>query len=151
MIVGVLLTIRHFWRHIINDIMNHPNIYIFRNFCVSGGCNGFRKDKGGEKLAESEVIGLPLSQYAEKEHSSSTTPTAPTRLIHCTLVVKSFLSEKLFQPIMSELCNSAKSRNLRLQCIQVRLRSAKLMRALFCPTGTNSRYTLHRLREISIL
>ena len=32
------------------------------------GRNGFRKDNGGEKLAESEVIGLPLSQYAEKEH-----------------------------------------------------------------------------------
>ena len=28
---------------------------------VSRGRNGFRKDKGGEKLAESEVIGLPLS------------------------------------------------------------------------------------------
>ena len=28
---------------------------------VSRGLNGFRKDKGGEKLAESEVIGLPLS------------------------------------------------------------------------------------------
>ena len=33
---------------------------------VSRGRNGFRKDKGGEKLAESEVIGLPLSYPAEK-------------------------------------------------------------------------------------
>ena len=46
-----------------------------------GGRNGFRKDKGGEKLAESEVIGLPLSQYAEKEHSSNTAPPAPTRFL----------------------------------------------------------------------
>ena len=122
-----------------------------RVLCKQSTKGDDRNAKCGEKHAKSEVIGLPLSQLAEKEHSSSTAPTAPTRLIHCTLVVKSFLSEKLFQPIMSELCNSAKSRNLRLQCIQVRLRSAKLMRALFCPTGTNSRYTLHRLREISIL
>ena len=50
---------------------------------VSRGCNGFRKDKGGEKLAESEVIGVPLSQYAEKEHSSNTAPTAQMRLIRC--------------------------------------------------------------------
>ena len=50
---------------------------------VSRGRNGFRKDKGGEKLAESEVIGLPLSQYAEKEHSSNTAPTAPTRFLPC--------------------------------------------------------------------
>ena len=28
---------------------------------MSSGRNGFRKDKGGENLAESEVIGLPLS------------------------------------------------------------------------------------------
>ena len=50
---------------------------------VSRGRNGFRKDKGGEKLAESEVIGLPLSQYAEKEHSSNTAPKAPTRFLPC--------------------------------------------------------------------
>ena len=52
--------------------------------------NGFRKDKGGEKLAESEVIGLPLSQYAEKEHSSNIAPTAPTRSIHSTSAARNF-------------------------------------------------------------
>ena len=51
--------------------------------------NGFRKDKGGEKLAESEVIGLPLSQYAEKEHSSNIAPTTPTLSIHSTSAAKS--------------------------------------------------------------
>ena len=28
----------------------------------------YSRSRGCEKLAESEVIGLPLSQYAEKEH-----------------------------------------------------------------------------------
>ena len=63
----------------------------------------------------------------------NTAQTAQMLSILSTSERKNFLSEKLFQPIMSELCNSTKSRNLWLQCIQVRLRSAKLMRALFCP------------------
>ena len=63
---------------------------------VSRGRNGFRKDKGGEKLAESEEDLL--------EHRTDGTDAFDTLY-----------------------------RNLRLQCIQVRLRSAKLMRALFCP------------------
>ena len=57
-----------------------------------GGRNGFRKDKGGEKVAESEVIGLPLSQYAEKEHSSNTAPTAQTLSILSTSEQKNFRS-----------------------------------------------------------
>ena len=64
---------------------------------VSRGRNGFRKDKGGEKLAESEVIGLPLSQYAEKEHSSNIAPTTPTLSIHSTSAAKSFLSTTPFR------------------------------------------------------
>ena len=39
-----------------------------RVLCKQRAKGDDRKDKGGEKLAESEVIGLPLSQYAEKEH-----------------------------------------------------------------------------------
>ena len=45
---------------------------------VSRGRNGFRKDKGGEKLAESE------------EHSSNTAPTALTRSIRSTSERKNF-------------------------------------------------------------
>ena len=61
------------------------------------GCNGFRKDKGGEKLAESEVIGLPLSLLAEKEHSSNTALTAQT------LSILSTSAARLFVPTRTEL------------------------------------------------
>ena len=74
---------------------------------VSSGRNGFRKDKGGEKLAESEVIGLPLSQLAEKEHSSNTAPTAPMLLILSTSERKNFRIGKVMLSQQREFCSVA--------------------------------------------
>ena len=93
---------------------------------VSCGRNGFRKDKGGEKLAESEVNGLPLSQLAEKEHSSNTAPTAQRSQTLSTSAVKLFVPTRaernLFrlcrvQPNLVHLCTNFRTTILsRCQC-----------------------------------
>ena len=51
---------------------------------VSRGRNGFRKDKGGEKLAESEEDLLEISCQREQSWACSTMPSAADIMQHRT-------------------------------------------------------------------
>lgn len=69
----------------------------------------YSRSRGCEKLAESEVIGLPLSQLAEKEHSSNTAQTAQPLLILSTSERKNFRIGKVILSRQREFCSVAEN------------------------------------------